>query len=312
VGLESDKNGVLALNVSTFKAAYAANPASVQRLFTQNGAVTDSELSFVTGGDKAVPTATGYGVDITQVATRAAVSGASFSTYATTGAADTMTLTDVASGRTTSVALANGDSIETIVQRLNAAFSADRLLMSAERTIDNRIRLISQEYGAEGGFSVAYTPGAGGDGTGALGIAAGPFTGLDVAGTINGAVATGIGQTLTGGVGDASEGITLRYSGTVARAAGMVMLSLGVGGVLARTANAIAADNSGAALQVAASADQANALDKRLDDIQKRLDARRDALIRQFIAMESALAKSQALGSALLSQLNALSPQNPR
>jgi len=78
-----------------------------------------------------------------------------------------------------------------------------------------------------------------------------------------------------------------------------------VGGVLSRAANALAADNTGASLQMIASTNQANALETRLDDIQKRLDARREALVRQFVAMEGALAKSQALGNALISQLNA-------
>jgi len=85
----------------------------------------------------------------------------------------------------------------------------------------------------------------------------------------------------------------------------VVTLALGVGGVLSRAANALAADNTGASLQMIASTNQANALETRLDDIQKRLDARREALVRQFVAMEGALAKSQALGNALISQLNA-------
>jgi flagellar hook-associated protein 2 len=311
-GLEHDRNGVLSLKLPTFKAAFAADPVGIQRLFTQNGTTTDSELSFVTAGDKSVPTATGYAVAITQVATRATVAGASFATYATTGAADTMAVTDVTTGRTASITMANGDSIATIVQRLNSSFAVDGLQLTAERTVDDRIQIVSAEFGTEGGFSVAYTPGAGGDGTAALGIAAGAYAGLDVAGTINGAVATGLGQILTGGAGDASDGIALRYTGAAARAAGVVTLALGVGGTLSRAANALAADNTGAALQVTASSEQADALDRRLDDIQKRLDARRDALVRQFIAMESALAKSQALGNALLSQLNALNSQNQR
>lgn len=304
-GLEHDKTGVLSLNASVFKAAFAADPIGIQRLFSQYGATTDSDVTFVTSGEKALATATGYAVAITQASTQATVTGSIFTTYATAGAADTMAVTDVTTGRTSSITMADGESIATIVQRLNSAFSIDGLRMTAERTVDNRIKMVSTEFGTEGGFSVAYTPGVGGNGTAGLGIAASAFTGLDVAGTINGAVATGLGQILTGAIGDASEGISLRYGGTSARAAGVVTLALGVGGVLSRAANALAADNTGASLQMIASTNQANALETRLDDIQKRLDARREALVRQFVAMEGALAKSQALGNALISQLNA-------
>ena len=44
----------------------------------------------------------------------------------------------------------------------------------------------------------------------------------------------------------------------------------------------------------------------RLDDIQRRLDGRRASLTAQFIAMEAALSRAQALGAALTAQVNAL------
>ncbi|HYV99741.1 MAG TPA: hypothetical protein VE967_19935, partial [Gemmatimonadaceae bacterium] len=50
---------------------------------------------------------------------------------------------------------------------------------------------------------------------------------------------------------------------------------------------------------------RADGLNTRINDIQERLDQRRAALIRQFVAMESAMSKAQALGAALTAQLNA-------
>jgi flagellar hook-associated protein 2 len=311
-GLERDKNGVLALNASVFKAAFETDFSSISRLFSEAGSATDSEVSFIAGGDTASATASGYAVNITQAATRASATGSVFTTYATTGTPDTMSITDGATGRSVDVSLANGDSIATIVQRLNTAFSLEGLSLSAERTNDDRITLTASEYGTTGGFTLAYTAGSGGDGTAALGLVAGPYVGLDVAGTINGAIATGSGQTLTGASGDASAGLSIRYRGSTARAAGSVNFSIGVGGMLYRAARLLAAEGSGASTQVNATSEQADALDSRLDDITKRLDARREALVRQFVAMEGAIAKSQALGSALAAQLNALSAQNSR
>lgn len=314
-GLEHDKNGVLALNAGAFKTAFAADFTAVSKLFSESGAVTDSEVEFIAAGGKAAPTATGYAIAITRAATQAAITGAVLASYATTGTPDTMRVTDAATGRTVDITMSDGESLTAIAQRLNSAFVVDGLRLTAEVTVDSRLRITSTEYGSEGGFTVAYTPGTGGDGTAALGIAAGTVAGLDVAGTINGVVASGSGQILTGGNGggtDAAEGVIIRYRGTTARAAGTVAFSLGMAGTLLRAVQTMAADSSGAALNAASATTQADALDPRLDDIQKRLDARREALIRQFVAMEGALAKSQALGAALTSQLNALSAQNSR
>lgn len=311
-GLEHDKNGVLALNFNTFKTAFTADPFAVSRLFSENASTTDSEVSFVSSGEKSQPTATSYAINVTQAATRASVTGSVFTTYATTGAPDTMSISDAASGRTVNISLADGDSITDIVQRLNTAFATDGVKLSATRTVDDRITLASSEYGTPGGFTVAYTAGVGGDGTGALGISATTHAGLDVAGTINGVAAVGLGQLLTGAVGDASEGLAVLYSGSTARAAGSLMFSSGVGGMLYRASQVLAAEGSGASLQANNTRDQADALDQRLEDITKRLDARRDALIRQFVAMEGALAKSQALGAALTAQVSSFYSNNSR
>ena len=70
------------------------------------------------------------------------------------------------------------------------------------------------------------TPGAGGDGTASLGLAAGTYAGTDVVGTINGVAGIGRGQFLTGAKGDASEGVTIQYTGSAVRAVGTLALSL--------------------------------------------------------------------------------------
>jgi flagellar hook-associated protein 2 len=308
-GLERSKTGVLSLDEAKFKEALTTDLDGVRRLFSSTGSTTDPALAYVTGGAETEPTSSGYAVEITQLATQASTTGSVWATYSTAGSADTMTITDGATGRTADVSLANGDSLATIVARLNAGFASNGLQLSAEQTVGGELRLVSAEYGSAGGFSVAYTPGIGGDGTALLGIAAGDYDGLDVAGTINGVAGTGKGQNLTGAEDDASEGLVVRYTGSTIGSAGTVTFGLGVGGLLARLADQIAAESGGAAEQSRTATLQADAIDPRLDDIQKRLDARRDALVRQFVAMEGALARTQALSGALTAQLNALNSQ---
>lgn len=306
-GLQHDKNATLSLDVAKFAGYLQTNFAEVRKLFSLAGTTSDSEVSFITASIAAKPSASPYAVAITQAATQASVTGSVWATYATAGAPDTMTVTDAATGVIGAITIANGDAIATTVQKLNSLFAVSKMQLTAAVTGDSRIKITGTGYGTSAGFTVAYTPGAGGDGTGALGIAAQSYTGLNVAGTINGVAATGLGQTLTAAVADVSAGIILKYTGTTARAAGTIALSVGVGGAVAAIAAGISDTLTGTATTAAADAkSQATGLGERISAIQLRLDKRRAALVSQFLAMESALTKAQALGGALNSQLNAL------
>lgn len=316
-GLEHDKAGVLSVNVAAFTKALTTQPAAVQGIFGQTGDATDSEVSFVTAGVRTQPSATPYALAITQAATQASASGAVWSTYATTGAPDTMTITDRSGGSVASILLANGDSIDTVVARLNAEFGARGLGISASKSVDSRLRLQAADFGSAAGFTLAYTPGVGGDGTAALGLAAGVTSGLDVAGTINGIAGTGAGQALTGGSGDASDGLVVRYTGTTARAAGTVRFSLGINGLVARLADALSAGGSTSTGGTSNTDTQITNLQKRIsslalqvNDVQSRLDARKATLTKQFIAMESAIARTNAIAASLTSQINGLTSRS--
>ena len=310
VGLQHDKAGVLSLDAAAFSAALNTDAASVRRLFTQLGEATDSEVTWVGATAATVASATPYAVNITQPATQAQAIGAAWANYVTAGAPDTMTLTDAFTGKTGAITIANGDGIDAVVARLNALFATQRMRLAAAKTVDGRVRLTASDPGSAAGFTIAYTPGAGGDGTAMLGLAAGASTGLNVAGTINGVAATGNGQLLTGAAGNAAEGLAIRYTGTAARAAGTVRFTLGVMGTLGQLTSRMASDTGSTTdAQVASLTARADSLDRRTTDIQARLDARREALTKQFIAMESAIARASAIGSSLASQITSLQQQ---
>src|SRR5690606_11729608 len=108
VGLQHDKNGVLSVDAAVFKAALASDPASLRRLFALSGETTDAELAFMAAGDLAQPSTAGYDVTITQAATVASVTGASWTTYSTAGAPDTMSVTDASTGAVGEIQIADG------------------------------------------------------------------------------------------------------------------------------------------------------------------------------------------------------------
>ena len=309
-GLMTDANGILSLDKTTFETALQSDFSSVKKLFVTSGTASDSEVSFVSAGTTTKPSATPYAINVTQAATTAQVTGASFATYATSGAPDTMSIADTATGANASITMANGDSIDTIVQRWNDAFVSNGMHLQAAKTAGNQLQIVATDFGTTGGFDVSYTPGAGGSGVSALGIAAQNYTGLDVAGTINGAVATGKGQYLTGASGDDSAGLIVRYTGATARSAGTLSMSLGVGGLSNQIATSLTTSNTGAiALEISQTQSGADNLNSQIASIQQQLATEQASLTKQFIAMESAMSSAQSLGATLTSQINGLTTQ---
>ena len=309
VGLSRDKYGVMSLDATTFKAALASNFDDVKKLFTQAGVPSDSEIAFISAADATKATATPYDVAITGAATQASITGAAFATYVTAGTADTMTVTDASTGKSGSIALANGDAIDKVIANLNSMFATQKLNLLASIS-GGAVKITASDFGSTAGFTVAYTPGTA-DGTAQMGIAATSYAGLDVAGTIGGVAGTGVGQYLTGAKGSAAEGMQLRYTGTTARAAGSVAFSVGVGGMLYSIAADMARDLNGQAATLSTSAsNQAALLDTRILSAQDRISMRKATLTAQFIAMESAMSKAQSVGASLTSQINSLFSYN--
>jgi flagellar hook-associated protein 2 len=76
---------------------------------------------------------------------------------------------------------------------------------------------------------------------------------------------------------------------------------------MARVLDTITRSGDGTvAIHVSSLNDSIDRLNKRADDVQARLDLRRESLMKQFTAMESALSRIQAQANWLTSQINAL------
>ncbi len=122
-GVSVGSDGKLTLDTTKFDTAFKTRLEDVRTLFSQRGSTSNSQVTYVSSGSK---TAAGtYGVNITQAATQGTLTGTGFSgTYADDGTPDTMTVTDLSTGATTTVSLANGMSAGDIVSALNTAFAA--------------------------------------------------------------------------------------------------------------------------------------------------------------------------------------------
>lgn len=306
-GLALQADGTLKLDTAVLNNALATNYADVVNLFATGGTTTNGSLSYFVSTAKSVPG--NYTVDITQAATTAAVNGAGFSgTYVDDGTADTLTITDSSSGVTGNISLANGDTIDTIVTKLNTLFGTNKMALTASKN-GNDLVVTGARFGSGATFTVAYTAG-GTDGTAQLGIAAQTYAGLDVAGTIGGLAATGSGQVLTGNQGGVTEGLSVTWSGTTTGAVGDINFTLGVGGMLGNAAELIVSANGSITAQRDALDKSLTELQSRADTVNQSIERRRQALVKQFVEMERAISRINQQASALSGFINSMNAQN--
>lgn len=304
IGVSLDKTGVLQVDQTALTTALANNPAGVKSLFALSGATSGTGLQFLAASDQTQPGT--YTVAITQAATQGSITGSAATfPYVAGGSPTHLSVTDRATSTTDSIVLANGDTASAVAMKLNTMFSARRMLLSAS-VISGQLSITSSNYGTAGSFALAYDVG---DVTSAsqLGLAAGTYTGLNVAGTINGVAATGLGQSLSGTTGNPWAGLALLYTGTATGAIGTSTVTAGLGEQFGRMASSISAPGSGSVALSISTLDLAIATDTtRSADVSNRLALRKAALLAQFNAMESAIQRIQAMGSSITSSLNAL------
>lgn len=303
-GVALTKAGTLSVDASILRSALTTNLADVRRLFSTGGSASSGSLSYLLASDATRPGT--YDVQITSVATTARAVGSVLAggKYVDDGSADQLTITDGA-GRNSSIELANGDTLDTIVSRLQQAFEANGLELVASND-GGALAITGKRYGSSESFTVAYT-GGGSDSSAQLGVAAGSYSGTDVQGTIGGLAAVGLGQTLRGVDGTAVEGLVVSYSGAVTGNAGTVSYVLGTAGMIARATDAITRTGDGLVdSQVDVLERSDSYLQQRMDDIQRQLDQRQRALQAQFIAMEAAMSRIQSQQAWLTSQIAAL------
>ena len=303
-GIELTRDGKLSLDRAKLEKAMQTNFSDVQALLTSAGAASDAEVEYVLAGNQAQPGV--YAIEITQAATRATQLGSAWAdpqSYAASNGIADLLMIEMGS-RSIEYAVEEGDSLTGTVAKLNARLAGEGLGLSASIE-GSALRLTAANHGSATSFTVS------GAGAQPLGLTADTFVaGVDVEGTIGGLLATGRGVTLTGADGGETEGIAIRYTGTTARSAGEVRLSLGVGGLLERVvAPTIRTTDGTIATQITSIDRTIDSMTRRLDDIEVRLEVRRQALIGQFTRMEGAMSLLQSQGNWLAAQIQSLTPR---
>lgn len=304
VGLSLTRDGTMSLDSARFAEAFTSRHQDVRALFGERLAAAGADLTFVSGGGNL--SGGTWNVEITAAATAASLVTTGFSgSYDAGATADTATITDTRSGRSVAVALTTGMSTADIAQAMQAAFDGEGLSLDA--VVDGgQLRISHRETGSTAGVTVNV---AGlGDGASELWSAGVAAHGTDVAGTIGGHAATGSGSLLVADQGSPAGGATIRYTGSATGSVGSVTLELGTGALIERLLDGfLAAGNGTIATQRSQIGLREGRNSDRITTLEGRLEYRRASLMRQFLAMETSIARLQSQSQSLLTFANQMS-----
>jgi flagellar hook-associated protein 2 len=298
VGVSVDIEGTLSVDSEKLRGYLTTNFNDVQNLFAANGTTSVGSLEYI---NHTLKTEQGeYTVHITTAATQ----GTSAPSTNTSLSGDE-TLTITAGANTAVVNLTSGMDMTQIVSAVNSELEAQAMAISASADSGGHLVLNQDSYGAGYSFTIHQLSNllwTGGDQT--------VNNGVDVAGTINGEAATGSGRVLTGSSGDANiDGLVVKYTGTDGGVdAGTVKLTFGVAELYDRALFNITDTIDGyLAFKQESLQDSISGYETQIDEMEARLELKREQMINRFVQMELAMQKIQNQSNWLAGQLDAAS-----
>jgi len=306
IGVSFGSDGTLSLDSAKLNTAINTNFDGIAALFAKAGKTTDSLVSYSASTSKTQPGS--YAVNISQLATRGATQGSqAASLTVTAGVNNQLDLT--VDGKAVSVTLAaatyaSADALAAEIQsKVNGATGASGSVLVTQS--GGVLSITSARYGSASQAAVT-----GGNGMATL-LGASPVTtaGVDVAGTLNGAAASGNGQSLTGAVGNASEGLALLIAGGALGARGTVSFSQGYAYQLDQYLDTVLADDGNLKARTNGIDNSIKSLDQRQAQLEARLTQIEKRYRAQFTALDSMLSSMNSTSTFLTQQLASL-PKN--
>lgn len=306
IGVAFQKDGSLALDTTKLNTAISNNFSDVAALFATVSKASDSLVAYSSATASTKPG--NYAVDITTLATQGNSTGnVNLNAGSTTIAAST-TMGVTLDGTTASVALAAGTYTATqLAAMIQSAINGTSVFSSAGSAVTATINgsgfmsITSNRYGSASNISLAS--GAGTPVANFMGAAPpAPTAGVDVAGTINGAAATGSGQFLTSIAGNAT-GLKIQVNGGTTGARGAVTYSQGYAYALNQLSTSLLADNGPLDGKTKGINSSITDIGKQRDELNTRLAATQAQLTKQYSALDVMLSSMNQTSTYLTQQL---------
>lgn len=307
VGVSFQKDGSLALNQAKLSDAINNHFGDIASLFAAVGKSTDSLVSF--SNASSTTKAGDYAVNITQVATQGTTvgSGAIATPLDIVGASnDTIDLT--VNGISASVTLSprTYNTAQALAAELQAKINGVAALSSAGVSVvvsenAGKLTITSANYGSTSSVSIT-----GGTAESALGLNGDtPTGGVDVAGAIGGATATGSGQLLSANSGDAL-GLSILVKGGTLGERGLLHYSQGYASTLTKWAGAVLDADSIISARTGGIGQSIKDINNRRSELETRLVAIEKRYRAQFTSLDSMLSSMNNTSTYLAQQLTAL------
>lgn len=320
IGVAFQKDGTLALDAAKLDTALNTNLDGVAALFAVFGRASDSLVSYSSSTGK---TAAGvYALDITQVAARGLLNGATTAGLAETGGTFTAPVVIDASNDTLAIKLDGAQSgtvtltqgsyttVAALIAELQSKINADATLKGAGATVtvsydgtNDRVVLTSDKYGAASSVEITSVD-TNTAATLGLSVATGT-AGADVVGTIGGLPATGSGRFLTGSGGNVA-GLKLEILGGATGDRGTINFARGYAAQL----DSLAEDLLGDGGPLDSRTDGLNAviadIGRDRTNYERRLEATEKRLRAQFTALDTLVSQLKATSDYLTNNLSKL------
>ncbi len=321
VGITFNDSGRLVLDKGKLQNALNGNiegvdAEDVKRLFAFGGESTNSGLSFAFGSTRTKAPSSGVGVNISQAAEQATITGATTVAASTVITSANRTLEITLDGKTATVNLSEGTyTAQELADRLESVINESEDLPGREIKIGlsgGSLQLTSASYGTSSGITIVS-----GTAVSDLGLTvAQTDSGRDVVGTFvvdgNTETAVGRGRILTGdsdneNTADLQISVTLGPGQVVSGIEGTVQVSRGLASLLDQALSQILNVETG----ILSSVD--DGFDSQIESVQKSIDRQKslfdlqEASIRkQFQTLETAISQMNATSSYLGGQLASL------
>jgi flagellar hook-associated protein 2 len=305
LGISFQRDGTLALDTAKLQAALAANATEdIAGAFTATGKTTDSLVNFL--GATSASTPGRYVLNVATLATQGSIAGSAAANLTIAqGTNDSLSVT--VNGVAATVTITAGTySAATLATAVQAAINGSLELQAAGASVtvtsaSGVITVTSNRYGSASEVSVS-----GNGGTDLLGGTPVATTGIDAAGTIDGKVATGSGQVLSGPSGSTLEGVQVEVLGGATGDRGTVTVMRGfasrlnslLDGILAST-GVINSRTDGINRSIGDVDQRRTALNRRMVEVEARYRA-------QFTALDTMMSKMLSTSSFLTQQMTAL------
>lgn len=306
IGINSQPDGTLSVNGGLLATALKSNFKNVAGLFAATGSASDSLVTYNTYTNSTQPGT--YPVNITQLATQGNLTGsAPPGLTITAGVNDTLSMIVNGISATLTIPPATYASTQALAGEIQSLFngssamSAAGISVSAAINASGNLSISTNDYGSA--YSVGLNGGNGASGL--FGSTPSSVAGVNVAGTINGASAAGVGQMLTSSSGN-SQGLSMLVSGGMTGARGTLSYSNGYAYTMNNYLTSLLS-SSGA---LTASTNELNTnitnVGKQITTLQQRLIAKQAMYTAQYTALNNMMTTMNSTSAFLTQQLSKL------